>query len=359
VLLNNDTGVIHPGWLRELGSQTIRPDVGAVGAKLLYLNETLQHGGIMLGPRGAAMHIHRFAARNDPGYFGQLALVRTLSAETGACLSIRREVYFELGGMNEVNLPVSLTTSIFACRFRLTDTVWCGLPLPNYFTWNPFHVARTRTIQTNISAPWPNCDICATPGQSKLAPEINFIIRTYSSAGTAWKFPQHHDAKGHGQSFTSRIQTKSNSADPLAQIRCVATGLSREIKSQMSRRSCFGSSATISSKLISRLKRKRLFFSTRLVLSGRLLRAFIGQSSSLRRSVGALEWWNGGVVVTERKTKNRGYQQVRVWQDAITLYAGTCRLSKPQAFEMKRVAGQAIAFADCVHRNRLKGTANE
>jgi hypothetical protein len=63
------------------------------------------------------------------------------------------------------------------------------------------------------------------------------------------------------------------------------------------------------------------------------------------------ERWNGGVVVTEKKNKNRRYPQLRVWQDAITLYAGTYRLSKPQAFEMKRDAEQAIASVDSVHRN--------
>jgi len=73
-----------------------------------------------------------------------------------------------------------------------------------------------------------------------------------------------------------------------------------------------------------------------------------------------------GVVVTERsgdgeywmmerKNRNRGYQQLRVWQDAITLYVETCRLFKPPAFEMKRVAGQAIASADSIHRNIAEG----
>jgi 23S rRNA-intervening sequence protein len=57
----------------------------------------------------------------------------------------------------------------------------------------------------------------------------------------------------------------------------------------------------------------------------------------------------------ERKNKNRGYQQLRVWQDAITLYVESCRLYKPQAFEMKRVTGQAIASADSVHRNIAEG----
>jgi four helix bundle protein len=70
-------------------------------------------------------------------------------------------------------------------------------------------------------------------------------------------------------------------------------------------------------------------------------------------SNGVLEDWSDGVV--ERKNKNRGYQQLRVWQDAITLYVETCRLFKPQAFEMKRVRGQAIASADSVHRNIAEG----
>jgi GT2 family glycosyltransferase len=107
LLLNNDTDVISGGWLRELVSQAIRPDVGVVGAKLLYENETVQHGGVLLGPRGAAMHIHRFAEREDPGYCSQLALTRTLSVVTGACLAIRRKIYLEVGGLDDVNLPVS------------------------------------------------------------------------------------------------------------------------------------------------------------------------------------------------------------------------------------------------------------
>ena len=57
----------------------------------------------------------------------------------------------------------------------------------------------------------------------------------------------------------------------------------------------------------------------------------------------------------ERKNKNRGYGQLRVWQDAITLYVETCRLFKPPAFEMKRVAGQAIASAGSLYRNIAEG----
>jgi GT2 family glycosyltransferase len=106
VLLNNDIDVIDSNWMRELVSQAIRPEVGIVGAKLLYADERVQHGGIVLGPSDV-VHVHRLAARNDPGYFGQLALTRTLSAVTGACAAIRRSVFFEVGGFDEINLPVA------------------------------------------------------------------------------------------------------------------------------------------------------------------------------------------------------------------------------------------------------------
>ena len=98
--------MIEPGWLRELVSQALRPDVGIVGAKLLFPDEQVQHAGMVLGPEGF-VHLYRFAGKNDLGYCGQLALPRTLLAVTGACVAIRRAVFLEVGGLDEVNLPVT------------------------------------------------------------------------------------------------------------------------------------------------------------------------------------------------------------------------------------------------------------
>jgi GT2 family glycosyltransferase len=118
LLLNNDIEVIEPGWLRELVSHALRPDVGIVGAKLIYADETIQHGGVTIGPGGQITHLHRFASRNDPGYCGQLSVARTLMAVTGACVAIRRVVFFEVGGFEEINLQVSCNDIDLCLRLR-------------------------------------------------------------------------------------------------------------------------------------------------------------------------------------------------------------------------------------------------
>ena len=75
-------------------------------------------------------------------------------------------------------------------------------------------------------------------------------------------------------------------------------------------------------------------------------------------SIGVAGYRKGGVLGVmgvKRKNKNRGYQRLRVWQDAIKLYAENCRLFSAWSFEMKRIAGQAMASADSVHRNIAEG----
>jgi GT2 family glycosyltransferase len=121
VLLNNDTDVIGPGWLTEMVSHAIRPEIGAVGAKLLYENNTVQHAGVVLGvgwPGGVAAHYALGIARDEPGLFGSLALLRSVSAVTGACLAVRRELYNAVGGLDENNLAVAFNDIDFCLRLR-------------------------------------------------------------------------------------------------------------------------------------------------------------------------------------------------------------------------------------------------
>jgi GT2 family glycosyltransferase len=107
VLLNNDVMAIGAGWLREMVSHAVRPEIGAVGAKLLYGDGTIQHGGIVLGAGLSAAHLWRREDRLDPGYDGMLAVSRSLLAVTAACLAMRRAVYLEVGGLDAEHLGVA------------------------------------------------------------------------------------------------------------------------------------------------------------------------------------------------------------------------------------------------------------
>lgn len=100
VFLNNDTVVRDPTWLQRLTAQAMRPDVGAVGTKLLYPDLTVQHGGIVLGINGTVAHADVGRAADDPGAHGLATTTREVSAVTAACLAIRREVFDRIGGFD-------------------------------------------------------------------------------------------------------------------------------------------------------------------------------------------------------------------------------------------------------------------
>ncbi len=105
--VNNDVEAISPDWLREMASHAIRLGVGAVGAKLYYPNETVQHAGVVVGIGGLAGHPHLGLPRGEPGYFGRAVLTQNFSAVTGACLVMRRGVFDELAGFDETAFPIA------------------------------------------------------------------------------------------------------------------------------------------------------------------------------------------------------------------------------------------------------------
>ena len=115
-LLNNDIEVISPDWIEELISHALRDGIGAVGAKLLYPNDTIQHSGVLLGVAGLANHAHRSFDSTAYGYYGRGALVNNYSAVTGACLFIKKSLYLEVGGLDEKNLKISYNDIDFCLR---------------------------------------------------------------------------------------------------------------------------------------------------------------------------------------------------------------------------------------------------
>lgn len=117
-LVNNDIEPINPEWLTEMVRQVCRPEIGCVGAKLYYPNDTLQHAGVILGIGGVAGHAHKYFSRNAHGYFSRLHIAHNLSAVTAACLLIRKSVFFEVGGLNEKHLPIAFNDVDLCIKVR-------------------------------------------------------------------------------------------------------------------------------------------------------------------------------------------------------------------------------------------------
>jgi len=117
LFLNNDTEVTSAEWLTSLLEFAQHKDIGAVGAKLLYPDGTIQHAGVIVGLGGVAGHSHRYLPEHSPGYFGQLNVIRNYSAVTAACLLTRREVFEAVGGFNE-DLAVAFNDVDFCLEVR-------------------------------------------------------------------------------------------------------------------------------------------------------------------------------------------------------------------------------------------------
>lgn len=131
--LNNDVEMLDQHWLSLLVRQATRPEIGAVGAMLLYPDHTIQHAGVYLGIGGGAGHAHRFQAEDEPGYFERARLPQLVSAVTGACLIVDREKFLAVDGFDEELFPVAFN-----------DVDLC-LKL-NSRGWRSFYEPRARLV---------------------------------------------------------------------------------------------------------------------------------------------------------------------------------------------------------------------
>ena len=117
-LVNNDIEAVSPDWLSEMMAIAMQPKVGAVGARLWYPDDRLQHGGIILGIGGVAGHAHKMLRRGEHGYFSRGELTQTLSAVTAACLVVKKSTYELVGGLDAENLKVAFNDVDFCLKLR-------------------------------------------------------------------------------------------------------------------------------------------------------------------------------------------------------------------------------------------------
>jgi GT2 family glycosyltransferase len=139
-LINNDIEVVTPEWLEEMVSLALQPGVGAVGARLWYPDDRLQHGGVILGIGGVAGHSHKYLPKGEHGYFGRASLTQEMLAVTAACLVIRKTIFEQVNGLDETNLKIAFNDVDFCLRVR--DAGYVNV-------WTPFaelyhHESATR-----------------------------------------------------------------------------------------------------------------------------------------------------------------------------------------------------------------------
>lgn len=118
LLLNNDVEAIEPGWLEEMMGHAVRPEVGAVGAKLLYPDGMIQHGGVIVGQQGGAGHAWTAFRDGEDGHLHGAMIVQGVSAVTAACMLCRREDYLAVGGMDADHLPVAFNDVDLCLKLR-------------------------------------------------------------------------------------------------------------------------------------------------------------------------------------------------------------------------------------------------
>ena len=144
VLLNNDIEVIKSDWLSILVTHAIRKEVGCVGAKLIYPNNTIQHAGVVLGIGGVAGHPYKGFPSGHLGYFSRLMITQNVEAVTGACLAVRKTIFNEVGGLNENDLKVAFNDVDFC--LKVSRSGYRNIMDPNVLLFH--HESLSRGLDT-------------------------------------------------------------------------------------------------------------------------------------------------------------------------------------------------------------------
>jgi GT2 family glycosyltransferase len=117
LLLNDDIEPVEPSWLKRMVASAMRPGVGAVGARLLYPDRTIQHAGVMLGLGGVCGHLWKGLSEAQAAMVPQVVLPGSRLAVTAACLAVRKEVYDLVGGLDP-SLGVALNDIDFCLKLH-------------------------------------------------------------------------------------------------------------------------------------------------------------------------------------------------------------------------------------------------
>lgn len=121
LFLNNDTKAMGKGWLSAMVEHIQRDNVGAVGARLLYPDMTVQHAGVILNLKGLAGHAHRHLPDDMSGYFLRSVAIQNFSACTAACLLVKKAIFEKVNGFDEIHLPIAFNDIDLCLKIRSLD----------------------------------------------------------------------------------------------------------------------------------------------------------------------------------------------------------------------------------------------
>jgi GT2 family glycosyltransferase len=181
LFLNNDVEALEADWLEEMVRWAERPEIGAVGAKLLFPNGAVQHAGVIIGLEGHGSHVFWGCAEDQSGPFGSVNWYRNYSAVTGACLMMRREVFEAVGGFDEeyrlVFSDIELCVRIANHGYRIVYTPFSRLR---------HHEGRTRETFIpghDISRAYAHLEHIVESGDPYYNPNLSYTLKVPTLSG--------------------------------------------------------------------------------------------------------------------------------------------------------------------------------